>query len=227
MPKTSGGPAFTTTVLLTVALLGLGNLVLFSLALQALSPGGGSGIGGAVSAAWERIPAYLVYLAAAQALAAAVIVFAARLLRPGTEDSAPAPAAPRPTVDWAAGGLRLLALLQAEGRFIDFLEEDIDQYSDSQVGAAVRSIHSGCRKALHERMRIERIHPEEDGSQVNVGNEYDPTTLRLTGNVHGKPPFRGTLQHAGWRAKEVHLPAPPAGLDATVLAPAEETDSSR
>ncbi len=56
---------------------------------------------------------------------------------------------PRPS----DGALRLLALLQQEGRLIDFLEEDIEPYSDAQVGAAVRAIHAGCRKALHERMR--------------------------------------------------------------------------
>ena len=56
------------------------------------------------------------------------------------------------------GALRLLGLLQQEGRLIDFLEEDIAPYSDAQVGAAVRAIHAGCRTALHQRMQIERIY---------------------------------------------------------------------
>ena len=49
---------------------------------------------------------------------------------------------------------------------------------------------------------------------------FDPATVRLTGNVQGEPPFRGTLQHGGWRAVDVKLP-PPSELDPGVLAPAE------
>ena len=33
--------------------------------------------------------------------------------------------------------LRVLAVLQRDGRLVDFLEEEIDGYSDAQVGAAV------------------------------------------------------------------------------------------
>jgi hypothetical protein len=104
---------------------------------------------------------------------------------------------------------------------IDFLEEDIDAYGDAQVGAAARTIHSGCRKALHERMRIERIYDDEDGATVEVAEGFDPAALRLTGNVHGEPPFEGTLQHGGWRAREVKLPSPSKGIDPLILAPAE------
>ena len=48
----------------------------------------------------------------------------------------------------APGGpdLRVLAVLQRDGRLVDFLEEDIDAYADAQIGAAVRDIHRGCRK---------------------------------------------------------------------------------
>jgi hypothetical protein len=116
--------------------------------------------------------------------------------------------------------LRLLGLLQQEGRLIDFLEEDIDPYSDAQVGAAVRAIHAGCRSALHQRMRIERIYAQEDGAAVEIPAGFDAGAVRLTGNVHGQPPFHGILQHGGWRASELALPAS-AGVDPSVLAPAE------
>ena len=118
------------------------------------------------------------------------------------------------------GALRLLALLQQEGRLVDFLEEDIGPYSDAQVGTAVRAIHAGCRKALRERMQIARIFREEDGAVVEVPPGFDPSHVRLTGNVHGQPPFRGTLQHGGWRANDVALPRT-SGVDAAILAPAE------
>jgi hypothetical protein len=38
--------------------------------------------------------------------------------------------------------------------------------------------------------------------------------------VHGRPPFRGILQHGGWRVSEVALPKG-GTVDAAVLAPAE------
>jgi|SRR5579862_6163829 len=120
-----------------------------------------------------------------------------------------------------ASALRLLTLLQQDGRFLDFIAEDIDGYSDEQVGGAVRSIHAGCRKALEERVQIERVLADEDGSSVVVEAGFDPATVRLTGNVAGLPPFHGTVQHGGWRATKVALPESPGGADPHIIAPAE------
>jgi len=53
--------------------------------------------------------------------------------------------------------LRVLAVLQRDGRLVDFLQEDIDGYSDAQIGAAVRDIHRGCRKSLRDYLTIEPI----------------------------------------------------------------------
>ena len=60
-----------------------------------------------------------------------------------------------------------------------------------------------------------------EGAEVTVAEGFDPASLRLTGNVVGHPPFRGTLRHHGWKAASVKLSPPGAGQDATVLAPAE------
>src|SRR5215831_3115113 len=46
-------------------------------------------------------------------------------------------AAPRKP-DATPGALQLLALLQREGRLVDFLAEDISGYDDASIGAAVR-----------------------------------------------------------------------------------------
>ena len=161
----------------------------------------------------------LVYFAAAPLVAGLLLALLA-LRRPG-RSAAPvealAPAAPPPPSPAAA--LRLLGLLQQEARLVDFIEEDIDGYSDEQVGAAVRSIHSGCRKVLHEHVQLQRIYAAEDGSDTVVDKGFDPAVVRLTGNVTGQPPFRGTLQHGGWRATEVSLPE--TTIDPSVIAPAE------
>lgn len=117
--------------------------------------------------------------------------------------------------------LQLLELLQREGRFIDFVQEDVAGYTDAQIGAAVRVVHEGCRKVLREYFSIEPIRDGQEGSRVTLEADFDPTAIRLTGNVVGEPPFRGVLMHRGWRAVEVKLPRVAATHDVRVLAPAE------
>lgn len=126
----------------------------------------------------------------------------------------PAQADPRPA-------LQLLAVLQREGRFVDFLEEDLAAFPDAAVGAAARAVHDGCRKALADLLGLEPVLKDPEGAQVTVERGFDPALVRLTGNVVGDPPFRGALRHHGWRVKEVKLPAPADGEDASVVAPAE------
>src|SRR5947209_19319098 len=79
--------------------------------------------------------------------------------------------------------LRVLAVLQRDGRLVDFLEEDIDAYSDAQIGAAVRDIHRGCRKSLHDYLTLEPIIDAAEEQPVTVAHDYDPASIRLTGNV--------------------------------------------
>lgn len=117
--------------------------------------------------------------------------------------------------------LRLLALLQREGRLVDFLLEEIKDYPNDQIGAAVRDIHRQCQHALKEHLVLEPVLPQSEGSSVQVPPGFDPSAIRLTGNVTGQPPFQGTLQHHGWRVKELKLAAPPPGQDEFIVMPAE------
>jgi hypothetical protein len=85
----------------------------------------------------------------------------------------------------------------------------------------VRDIHRSARKAIQEHLVLEPILPGEEGSRVTVPAGFDPSAVRLTGNVTGQPPFAGTLQHHGWRVKEIKLAPPAAGQDEFVVQPAE------
>lgn len=134
---------------------------------------------------------------------------------------APAPPGPAGLNDEQRGALHLLAMLQREGRLVDFLEEDVSGYSDAEIGGAARVVHDGCKKALSSWLGLEPVLPQPDGASVQVPVGFDASALRLTGNVVGQPPFRGSLKHHGWRAKAVSIPAPPRGVDARILAPAE------
>jgi hypothetical protein len=132
------------------------------------------------------------------------------------------PRAPEPsrTPDTRAA-LQLLSVLQREGRLVDFIEEDLTGFPDAAIGAAARTVHAGCKKAIEELFRLEPVFREAEGAQVTVAAGFDPAAIRLTGNVMGKPPFRGALRHHGWRAREVKLPPPVDGKDPAILAPAE------
>jgi hypothetical protein len=117
--------------------------------------------------------------------------------------------------------LQLLALLQREGRFVDFLEEDVTTFSDSDVGAAARVVHDGCRKALRAHGKLKPVRTEDEGAKITVAAGTSPAEVKLVGNVSGNPPFTGVLRHRGWRVEDLSLPTAIAGHDVRVVAPAE------
>ncbi|MET3134166.1 hypothetical protein AAKU55_004461 [Oxalobacteraceae bacterium GrIS 1.11] len=143
-------------------------------------------------------------------------------LRVARLDQAPAPAAaaPRAPANQEAA-LQLLSLLQREARLIDFTQENLSAYADADIGAAARVVHEGCGKVLREHFTIEAVRAEAEGSRIVLEEGFDAAAVRLTGNVVGGAPFRGSLSHRGWRASGVRLPKLSASHDATILAPAE------
>nr|WP_240806919.1 DUF2760 domain-containing protein [Polyangium spumosum] len=136
-------------------------------------------------------------------------------------EKAKKPEPKKPAEPDLSSALSLLALLQREGRLVDFLEQDIATFPDAEIGAAVRVVHEGCRKALREHVKITPVRSEDEGQKVTLEAGFSPAEVKLTGNVQGKPPYRGTVQHRGWRALEIHLPTPTEGHDPKILAPAE------
>lgn len=136
----------------------------------------------------------------------------------------PAPAAAPATVLMTSGpesALQLLALLQRDARLVDFCQENLAGYEDAQIGSAARLVHEGCVKVLREHFTIEAVRSEAEGSRLTLPAGFDAASIRLTGNVVGKPPFAGTLNHRGWRAAEVRLPQLAPGHDTKLIAPAE------
>ena len=119
------------------------------------------------------------------------------------------------------GALALLALLQREGRLIDFARESLDGFTDADIGAAARDVHRGCKKVLDQCFTFEAVMPGEEDARVSVPKGFDPAEVRLIGEAKGEPPFGGTLRHHGWRATRSQLPALTEGLDRAVVAPAE------
>ncbi|MGL6072888.1 MAG: DUF2760 domain-containing protein [Fimbriiglobus sp.] len=131
------------------------------------------------------------------------------------------PLAPPPPPKPTGEAVRLLALLQNEARLVDFLLEDISSAADAQIGQAVKEIHKKAGKVLKDHLTLTVVMGGNDGDTVTVAAGFDPSAVRMIGNVTGQPPFTGTLMHPGWRVKEVKLPALAEGADAYILQPAE------
>ena len=121
------------------------------------------------------------------------------------------------------GALYMLHLLQREGRLIDFLNEDISNFNDAQVGAAVRLIHQNCHKALTDYVSIEKI-----VSNITEGNDYsvqkdevDNNLFKFTGNVPSQAPYKGILEHQGWKVSKANLPQINDSFNCSIIQTAE------
>ena len=119
------------------------------------------------------------------------------------------------------GALALLALLQREGRFVDFVRDSVEGASDADIGAAAREVHRGCRKVLDQHLTFEPVMPGNEEEKVSVPKGFDPAEIRLIGEAKGEAPYRGTLRHHGWRVVDAKLPTLAEGVDRAVIAPAE------
>jgi len=132
--------------------------------------------------------------------------------RPGLDDRGATAQAARPASvpsrpnQADAEIVSFLALLQARGRLVDFLMDDINAYGDAQVGAAARVVHTGCKAALLEHFRISPVSTESEGATVQVAAGYSPDEYRLLGKISGPAPFSGVLVHHGWKTDTVNLP---------------------
>ena len=133
----------------------------------------------------------------------------------------PAAAPPAQVVDHSDGAIQMLALLQRDGRLIDFLMEDLTAYGDAQIGAGVRDVHDGCHAVFTRYLTLEPILAGKEGEQTTVSHDVDPAVVRLVGNVIGHPPFPGRLLHCGWQATRVELPPLGAPAGRRIVAQAE------
>ena len=125
-------------------------------------------------------------------------------------------AAKEPSADAA---LQLLSLLQREGRFVDFVQQDVAAFPDADIGAAARIVHEGCRRALRAHAHVVSVRSEAEGSSLTLA-QASPE-VKLVGNVAGSAPFRGVLRHRGWRVQALSLPKLIGTQDPEVIALAE------
>lgn len=137
---------------------------------------------------------------------------------PSTVAPTPAPVPPPP--DTGDRALQMLALLQRDGRLIDFLMEDLGAYSDAQIGTAVRDVHAGCRASLQRYLTLEPVLEGDEGGATTLARGADPARIKVVGHASGAAPIRGVLRHRGWEATRIELPPLPA-TGRSIVAPAE------
>jgi uncharacterized protein DUF2760 len=142
--------------------------------------------------------------------------------QPKIEAPKPQKPAPKPQKPIRSEAVTLLAALQREARFLDFIKEPLDGYADAQVGAAARDVHRDCGSVIERMFAVQSLMTEEEESEIEVPAGFDSGKYHLTGNVTGEPPFQGRLMHPGWQATKCEVPKW-SGSDqaAKIVAPAE------
>lgn len=124
-----------------------------------------------------------------------------------TAPAPPKPAAPpAPKKPARSDAVTLLAALQREARLVDFLQEKLDDYSDAQIGAAVRDVQRDARAALARLFDLRPLTDAGEGASLEVPAGADALRFRLVGNVAGSPPYRGVVRHHGWQVGKCELP---------------------
>jgi hypothetical protein len=141
----------------------------------------------------------------------------------GFTKAKPAPTVTQEQRKVSDGALQVLHLLQRDSRLIDFLMEEVTSYTDDQIGAAVRTLHTESKASLARHFMLNPVIDGIEGTYQKIDSSKipDPNRIKLIGNVpaNGKV-GGGTLRHRGWMASSVNLP-PLGKQDPTILAPAE------
>ncbi len=62
---------------------------------------------------------------------------------------------------------------------------------------------------------------ENEGSTIKVPVGYDPTQIKIVGQVRGDPPLSGVIRHRGWKAHKRSLPKKVGEQSSDIICPAE------
>ena len=76
-------------------------------------------------------------------------------------------------------------------------------------------------KCLDELMAIKPVLEDAEGSSIHIPDGFNPSEIKLIGRIKGKPPFKGTIRHKGWKASKLVLPKQLKRTNNEVLMPAE------
>ena len=118
--------------------------------------------------------------------------------------------------------LTLLSALQRESRLLDLVCESLDQYNDTQIGAAARDVLRDTRKTLDRMFGLQHLIETPEGEAIEIPNDPSPVRWRIVGKESSQ---RGTLSHSGWRASKLDLPQWQGGEDDSMVIAAAEVET--
>ena len=87
------------------------------------------------------------------------------------------PPAPVVKAPLRSEAITLLATLQREARFLDFLMEPLAGYADAQVGAVARDVHRDCGAVVKRLFDPKPAVSQEEGSPLEVPAGFDAGRL--------------------------------------------------
>ncbi len=122
--------------------------------------------------------------------------------KPAAESPKPIP----PEIPVRSDAISLIAALQREARLLDIVTESLDGYSDAQIGAAAKEVLRDTGAVIDRMFGLQPLTTVEDGAHFETPDKFDAAMYRLTGNVSGEAPFRGTVNHHGWQATKCDVP---------------------
>ena len=116
---------------------------------------------------------------------------------------------------------QLLFLLQKKGRLIDFLNEDLTMYTDTEIGATVRVVHEGCKAVINEYIKLTPVCNVPESESITLPSDFDKRAIQLFGNIKTNGPYEGRLSHKGWKIIEMHLPKVNQNTNLDIIAAAQ------
>jgi hypothetical protein len=119
------------------------------------------------------------------------------------------------------GAYALLSLMQKEARFLDFVQENLQEIPDAQVGAVSKRIHKDLTKLFKQFLKVEPVFDSAENQKVSIEEGFEPAEIQLSGNVEKKPPLEGILRHKGWMVDSLNLPRRTSAARTKVLQPAQ------
>lgn len=123
-----------------------------------------------------------------------------------TKPAAAPPTPAQPIAPVRSDAISLLSALQREARLLDLVTESLGGYSDAQIGAAAKEVLRDSGSVIERMFGLKPMTDVADGAELETPAKFDAAEYRLTGNVSGEGPFRGTVAHHGWKATKCDVP---------------------
>ncbi|MDO5309559.1 MAG: DUF2760 domain-containing protein [Planctomycetia bacterium] len=121
--------------------------------------------------------------------------------------------------------IELLAALQRDARFVDFIKEDVSGASDADLGAVARAVHDNCATTLERIFQLRPVSEVAEGQALflSAKEASNSARVRVSGAFQTSDSDVSTrVVHSGWQATRSSLPHwQGRAEDSAIVAPIE------